>query len=241
MTLPKFEYSIIDIELKSQKKKVKFRPILVKDEKLLLIAKEGQNDTDIFTAVKQVVTNCLLDDKVNIDKLPLFELEYIFLVLRMQSINNYVELSYTDTEDKKDYKFQVNLEDIKIKYPNEKIDNKIVSEETKQTIGLVMRYPPASLYSNKEFLNAKETTTSADEIIYESIVSIFDNDKVYEASEYRKEELLDWVNSLDTKTYRKIQEFLESTPYMEHIITYKNTNGTERTIALRTLSDFFIL
>lgn len=239
--LPKFEYSIIDIELQSLKKKVKFRPILVKDEKLLLIAKESQNDTDIFSAVKQVVTNCLLDDKVNIDTLPLFELEYAFLVLRMQSINNFVELSYRDNEDQQDYKFQINLDSIKIKYPNEKIDNRIVSENSGKTIGVVMRYPPASLYSNKEFLNAKESSVSADEIIYESIVSIFDDENVYEASEYKKEELLDWVNSLDTKTYRKIQEFLESTPYMEHVINYKNTNGTERTITLRTLSDFFIL
>lgn len=240
--LPKIEYSIIDIELKSQKKKFKFRPILVKDEKLLLMAKESQSDSDIFTAVKQVVTNCSLDEKLNIDKLPLFELEYIFLVLRMQSINNYVELSYKDTEDQKDYKFQINLDDIKIVYPNEKLDNKLTIEGTKGGLaGIVMRYPPASLYSNKDFLNSKDQTSTADEIIYSSIVSLFDENNVYDASEHTKQEILDWVNSLDTKSYKKIQEFLESTPYMEHVIKYKNTNGTERIIKLRTLSDFFIL
>src|SRR6185437_5968754 len=127
----------------------------------------------------------------------------------MQSINNYVELSYKDTEDQKDYKFQINLEDIKITYPNDKIDNKILLNDAKNNLGIVLRYPPASLYSNKDFLNSKNQSTTADEIIYESIVSIFDDDHVYDTADQTKEEILEWVNSLDTKAYKKIQDFLE--------------------------------
>jgi hypothetical protein len=239
--LPKLEYPSIDIELKSSKKKLKFRPILVKEEKLLLMAKEGANDSDIFNAVKQVVANCSIDPAFNVDKLPLFELEYIFLYLRMQSINNVVELSYHDNEDKQDYKFSVNLEDIKIKYPETKVSNTINIDNTKT--GLVLRYPPASLYSNDKFLKSTSVTETFEEVLLNSIEQIFDEENVYDLSNgtTTKEEIIEFIDNVSSSTYKKIQVYFDSIPYMEHIINYKNKNGTERNISLRTLNDFFIL
>ena len=238
--LPKIDYPIIDIEFKSLKNsKIKFRPMLVKDEKILLIAKESNSDVDIFTAVKQVVTNCCLDDKFDINKIPLFELEYAFLFLRMQSINNIIELSYHDNEDEKDYKFTINLSDINIIYPEKKVDNKI--QLTDDGVGIVLLYPPASLYSNDKFLNSKGVSDSFDEILHASIEQIYDRENVYDIATTSKEELNTFLESIDSKSYKKIQEFFENVPYMEHIIKYKNGKGTDRTISLRTLNDFFIL
>ena len=237
--LPKIEYPINEIEFKSLNKKFKFRPMLVKEEKLLLMAKESQSDSDIFTAVKQVVTNCSLEEKLNVEKIPLFELEYTFLTLRMQSINNVVELSYHDSEDDQDYKFTVNLEDIKIKYPENPPSNKI--DVGKSGVGIVLRYPPASLYSNEKFLKATGVSASFDEILFSSIEQIYDAETVYDPSLQTREELTEFLETVDSSSYKKIQEFFESTPYMEHIIEYKNKSGTERKITLRTLNDFFIL
>jgi hypothetical protein len=202
------------------------------------MAKESQNVNDIFTAVKQVVNNCCMDNKVNIDKLPLYELEYAFLRLRMQSINNMVELSFHDNEDNQDYKFVVDLDTVQIKYP-EPADNKI--EVGTNGVGIILRHPPAALYSNENFLNAQGIPESFDEILFASIDQIYDEETVYEPAQSTREELEEFLESVDSSSYKKVQKFFESTPYMEHIIKYKNKNGTERTINLRSLSDFFIL
>lgn len=234
--LPKIEYPINEIEFKSLKRKVKFRPMLVKDEKILLMAKESNNETDIFSAIKQIVNNCAMDKKFNVDNIPLYELEYAFLNLRMQSVNNVVELSYHDNEDDTDYKFNVNIADVKIIYPDNAKNNII---KIGDNISLVLRYPPASLYSNEAFLKSKTMSSSFEEILLSSVDSIYDDtDNAYT---FTKEELKQFLDELDSATYKKIQEFFEATPYMEYIITYKNKNGTERHIPLRTLNDFFIL
>lgn len=239
MSLPKISHQINEIEFKSLGKKFKFRPILVKEEKLLLIAKQSESENDIFTTIKQVVNNCSLDSKFDVDKIPLFELEFAFLTLRIQSIGNILELSYHDSEDNKEYKFKINIEDIKIVYPKgEKVDGKV---ELPGGVGMVLRYPPASLYSNKDFLEAPNASASFDEILYESIEKIFDEDTVYDLSLEGRKEVEEFLESIDSSSYRKVQEFFENIPYMEYLIEYTNSKGTERKIVLRTLNDFFIL
>ena len=139
MPLPKIDYPIISIKVPSLKKDFRFRPFLVKEEKLLLMAKESDNASDILLAIKQIVTNCSLDDNLKIDKLALFDLEYIFLKLRAVSVDNVVKVAYKDYEDNKVYDFDINLDKIEVKFP-EKNDPKIkISEKT----GIIMRYPSA--------------------------------------------------------------------------------------------------
>ena len=239
MALPKLDYPTNEIEFKSLGKKIKFRPMLVKEEKLLLMAKQSEGDNDIFTAVKQVVNNCALDPKFDVDALPIFELEHAFLTLRMQSIGNEVDLSYHDEEDNMDYNFKVNLDDIKIVYPKgEKLDGKI---EVAPDVGIVFRWPPARLYSDRAFLDSKAPGQTFDEMLYASIDKIYDADSVYPIAEVKREEIEDFLDSLTPEAYKKIQEFFISVPYMEYKIEYKNKAGTEREIVLRTLSDFFML
>jgi T4 bacteriophage base plate protein len=239
MNLPKITYPLNEIEFKSLNKKFTFRPMLVKEEKILLIAKQSENENDIFTAIKQVVNNCLVEGQsLNIEELPLFELEYAFLRLRIQSIGDSIELSYKDNEDELEYKFNINLEDIVIKYPEVPAD-KIIN--ISKDMGLTLKYPPASLYDNKEFLNTSNPAVSFDEILYSSIDTIFDGEKLYLTKEVDRKELEDFISNIPSTIYKEIQKFFENIPHMEYVIEYKNKKGTDRKIELRTLNDFFIL
>ena len=116
MSLPKIEHPIFKIKIPSSKREVRFRPFLVKEEKILLIAKTSEQENDILLAIKQVVNNCALDD-LNIDKLALFDVEYLFLRIRAQSVNNIVSVTYRDNEDPMDYDFDIDLNNVNVVFP----------------------------------------------------------------------------------------------------------------------------
>ena len=234
MSLPKIEYPLFKIEIPSTKKKVTFRPFLVKEEKILLIAKASELDSDILIAIKQVVNNCAIDP-IDVDKLSLFDLEFVFLQIRAQSVNNIVNVSYRDTEDEQVYDFEIDLNEVTVKFP-EKLDNKI---EISGTTGIIMKYPEASLYEDKDFLS------SGDEAFYQLILrcieKFYDEESVYDAKQYSLKEIEDYVENLDIKTFDKIRDFILEQPRLSYEITYKNKLGNDRKIELTTLSDFFTL
>lgn len=236
LALPKFSHPILNFEIPSKKIKMNFRPFLVKEEKLLLMAKSSEENTDILTAIKQVVNNCALDPTFNINALTIFDLEFLFLKLRGSSINNIIKVSYEDSEDKKIYDFEIELDKVVIKFP-EKSEPKV---EITPTTGIILKYPPASLYDDKGFLSTKEESIMF-ELITRCIDQIYDDKTVYLGKDYKKEELLEFVESLDVKTFESIQNFLKDSPKMEYIIKYNNSKGSARSITLSTLSDFFTL
>lgn len=232
-SLPRIDYPIYNIEVPSLKKKYTFRPFLVKEEKLLLMAKESQNTTDILGAIKQIITNCLLDNRLDIDKLAIFDLEYIFLKLRAASVDNMVKVAYKDTEDNQIYEFDIDLNEIKVKYP-EKIENNIkITDKT----GLIMKFPSVTLYDDSDFLNLEKEYLF--ELIIRCIDKIYQNDEIYEAKDFTKEEIGSFLENLDIKTFEAVQKFLLSVPKLEHEINYKNSNNNDRKIVLSSLSDFF--
>jgi len=232
MSLPKIEYSMVNIKIPSLNKNYKFRPFLVKEEKLLLMARESENSEDILLAIKQVVNNCLLD-KLDIDKLAVFDLEYIFLKLRSISVDNIVTLSYTDLEDKKSYEFKINLDDVKVIYP-EKIDNNI---KINGKSGIVMSYPSASLYEDKEFLTLKKDYLF--ELIIKCLDKLYIEDNVYEFKNYKKQEIVEFLEGLNLKVFEQIQNFLLNVPKLNYEIKYTNSLGNNRSIVLNSLNDFF--
>ena len=235
MSLPKIDQPIYNIEIPSLKKNFPFRPFLVKEEKLILMAKEGKSETEILSAIKQIVNNCSLDPKFDVNKLALFDLEYIFLRLRAFSVDNNVKVSYKDTEDQKVYDFDVNLDDVKMVFPKE-TDNKI---EITDKSGILMKYPSAALYDDKEFMALEKDYMF--ELILRCIDSIYDGDEIYPARDYKKKELSDFLENLDIKTFQKIQRFLLAVPHMEYKIKYKNEKDHDREIVLTSLNDFFTL
>lgn len=233
MSLPKINYPIYDIKIPSLKKSFKFRPFLVKEEKLLLMAKESQNASDILTVVKQIVNNCCLDKTFNIDKLALFDLEFVFLKLRAYSVNNIVNVSYRDDEDETFHEFEVNLDKVEVVFPN-KIDNNI---KISKNSGILMKYPSASLYDDKEFLNLDKDFLF--ELIVRCIDKIYEDDTIYEGKDYKNEELSEFLENLDLKVFDQIQNFLVNIPKLNYEIDYVNKKGNSKKIVLSSLNDFF--
>jgi len=234
MALPKIEHPVFTLKVPSTQKNVKFRPFLVKEEKLLLMAKASEQEADLLQAIKQVVNNCAID-KIDIDKFSLFDIEYLFLRIRAQSVNNIVSVSYKDFEDNNIYDFDIDLNEVEVQFP-ETVDKTI---QITDKVGIVMKYPDASLYNDKEFLQ------SGDEAFYQLILrcieKFYDADGVYSAKNVPMKEIEDFVENLDVKTFDKVRDFMTSQPKLHYEIKYKNTLGNERKIELSTLTDFFTL
>lgn len=232
MALPKIDQPLFELTVPSTGKKITFRPFVVKEEKLLLIAQSG-GDTDMIRAIKQIIRNCVQED-INVDSLATFDLEYIFLKLRARSVNNIIKLSYRDNEDDQLYDFEIDLDKIEVEMP-EGVDPKI---KINDNVGMTMKYPSAGIADKlTEFENEVELLTF---FITNCIDTIYDENDVYIASEYSDKELGEFVDSLDVNTFDKIREFFEKIPRMRHVINYKNKMGNDRVIELSSIKDFFM-
>ena len=233
MTLPKISYPTYTIKVPSTKKNVKFRPFLVKEEKLLLMAKESENNSDILLSIKQIVNNCCLDENFDNEKMTIFDLEYIFIKLRAFSVDNIVKVSYKDEEDGQNYEFEVDLNAVEVEFPEKNENNIKISD----TFGILMKYPSASLYEDKDFLNLEKDYLF--ELIIRCIDKIYEGDNVFEAKNYTMKDLGDFLENLDSKTFVSIQDFLMNSPKLLHVMKYKNSLGNEKEIRLSSLNDFF--
>jgi hypothetical protein len=233
--LPKIKHPTFSFTIPSIKKAMLFRPFLTREEKILLIAKSSEDKAEIFRAIKQIVNNCCLDDNFDIDKLTLFDLEYLFLQLRAVSVNNIVKVSYRDNEDKQVYDFEIDITKVEVEFPKN-IDKKIMVDES---VGILMKYPPASILDDNEFLKAGNETFF--ELVMKCVDKVFDSDEVYTADSYTKKELEEFLDDCGIKTFEKIQEFMNNIPKLKHAIKYKNKMGNDREIVLDSLTDFFTL
>jgi len=233
MPLPKIDQPIFDMTIPSIGKNITFRPFLVKEEKILLIAQQSGNDTEVIRAIKQILNNCILID-IDLDSLAIFDIEYMFLKLRSKSVNNIVKLSYRDVEDGEVYDFELDLDTIEVTIP-ENINSKI---EINDNVGMTMKYPSASITDRmKEFDNEVDLMTF---FIVNCIDTIYDEDNVYVASDFTEEEISEFLDSLNVKSFEKIREFFESIPRLYHKIEYKNSIDNQRSIELTSLKDFFM-
>lgn len=237
MQLPKISHPITKVQTYVAKKNVQLRPMLVKEEKILLTAKAAtlQNESfqDMLQAIKQIVTNCIVDKNFDVDRLCLADLQYLFIKIRSISINNIVNISYTDPDDGEKYDFAINLDNVIVKMPEKQ--NKLI--KVTDTIGIQMKYPEASLYDDKEYFQSEDQ----DEVVYNCVEKIFDGDSVIQIKKENKEELKKWFEELPISSYEKIQEFFMDLPTLFYEIKYKNSLGNEKVITLRKLDDFFTL
>lgn len=234
--LPQLNHPTILIKIPKIEKEFKFRPLLVKEEKLLLIAKASKDENEIFRTIKQVIMNCALDSKFDINQFPLFVLEFIFIKLRAYSVGDTIEITYRDREDNKNYDFEIDLKKIEILFP-EVMNNKI---DITDKSGLLMKFPPTSLYDDNVYLNS-EGDDAFYRLIIRCIDQIYDEENVYPGSDFKEEELSEFLELLDIKSFDKIREFMANIPSIYYKIEYKNSVGSDRKIELRTLSDFFTL
>ena len=235
MALPKMQHPVFDVIIPSNKKQIKIRQMLVKEEKILLMAKVSEDNLDIFNSIKQIVTNCIMSEDVDTDLLTIFDLEYIFIKIRAVSISNISKVSYRDNEDEKMYEFEIDLNKIDLIYPD-KVDSLIRAG----SIGISMKFPEAKLYSDKSFLS-----TVGEDLLYmmltKSIDKIYSEDVVYDTKDYKQEDLNVFVDNLNIDTLDKMKNFLDSIPRLNYELNYKNSFGNDRKIVLSTLDDFFTL
>lgn len=235
MGLPKVLHPTFSLVLPSTKQTIHFRPFLVKEEKILLIAQSSEDKSDIVKAIKQVVQNCIIEDDIDVNEFTTFDLEYFFIKLRSKSVQNIVKLSYKDREDGKVYDVEVDLETVQVK-ENTNVSNKI---ELSPTSGIVLRYPKVSISDEVEAITDPVEFNFA--IIEACIDCVYDGDNVYKLKDFAKEEVREYINNLDVKTYQSIQAFIDAMPTIEHTLSYTNSKGREVRIVLRTITDFFSL
>jgi hypothetical protein len=231
MALPKIKHPTYKVVIPSTKKTITLRPFTVLEEKILLMAKSSNNSDDVIASIKQIVQNCIVES-VDVDKMPTFDLEYIFIKLRSKSVGEIIELDYTDSITKEVIKFKLNLEDIEVKKdPNH--TNKIMVQDN---IGMVLKYP--TLEDVKIIEASDKQEDAVFEVLYNCVESVFDDSSVY--PEFTKEELSDFIDSLPIDSMNKIREFFDTMPVIEHNVVLKNAAGDEKTITLKGITSFFI-
>ena len=234
MSLPKISHPTFNVVIPSTKTKVRLRPFLVREEKILLLAQTSEDPSDISDAIKQVINNCAIDT-VDVDQLTTFDLEYLFLKLRAKSVGNVIELKYTDPGDEKVYDIVVDLDDVEMLI-NPEHTTKI---EISKTSGLMLRYPKADMAGD-----LKNIQTEVDllfSIIKYCIEKVYDEDNVYVMADFSEEEIDEFVNELNVDAFQKIQKFFETMPRLHYEAKYKTKDGDERSVVLKTLTDFFTL
>ena len=243
MALPKIDVPIFEVKLFSLDKKVKFRPFTVKEEKLFLIASESDDPQSAITTIKQVLNNCVIDD-TDIDSLPLFDVEMLFLNLRARSIGEVVELKYKcnnniTEEDGREHKcgnevgVDVNvLEVLPEGGPNHSKKNQINDK-----LGMVMKYPKMDVIVN---MDDKENIDSVLQMIVSCIDYIYDSDNLYYAKDSTKEELIEFLETLQAKDLENIKQFFETMPKMKKTLDFKcGKCGYKEKIDVEGIQNFF--
>jgi hypothetical protein len=235
MPLPQIAAPTFELIQPSTQETLQYRPFLVKEEKLLLIAKESGDKKDIHNAIKQIVNNCVLKDGFDANHIPIFDMEYIFINIRSKSVSNIVNFKVEDSTDGQEYELEVNLDEVQV-VTNEEHTKKIVVNDQ---IGIVMKYPMPEIA--ERIMEMTSFTNIAYETIMSSIDYVYDEENVYPWNENSKEQKEMFLDSLDTKIYDKLTDFFATMPKIEHIVSYTNSKGEEKKVIFRNLEDFFTL
>jgi hypothetical protein len=232
MALPSISAPEFKTTIPSTGQQITYRPFLVKEEKVLLMAMEGDDTAEITNAISNILKSCVLDE-IDPGKLSTFDIEYLFLQLRGKSVGEVIELSvsHPDSECKHRTDVKVNIDEIKL--VGGEIDSKIMLTDT---IGVKMRYP--TMAQSLASTNNKSETDILFELIASCVEYVFDETDVY--NEFSAKEMEEWVNSLNQTQFKKIVEFLQEIPKLQHEIKWKcDACGEEDSVILEGMQSFF--
>ena len=237
MALPIANVAQYELTLPSQQKKIKYRPFLVKEEKILLMALETQKPDDMLEAVKNIVKSCTFNE-INPKDYPLFDLEYIFLQIRSKSVGEISKIKVLCPDDKKTYeKIEVDLSKVEVYVEDDHSNNIVLDEDRK--LGVVLNYPSLKII-NSGILTGDVKLEQMYELIVNSIEQIYEGDKVHMAKDTDKKELEDFVNNLSGEQMKNIQKFFETMPRLEQKVKVTNSKTkVESEVTLKGLADFF--
>ena len=236
MALPQVKTPTYELVVPSTDEKLKYRPFLVKEEKILMIAMEGGEQSGIIDAVKQIVASCTFE-KFDISKSPIFDVEYIFLNIRAKSVGEVSTVNLRCPDDKETFvPTEIDLTKVEVEMKDEH-NNKI---ELTDEMGMIMTYP--TIESFAEYDGTVVNASNMIDIIASCIAQIYDKggEDVYEAKDSTKQELIEFIEQLNSKQFADIQKFFDTMPKLTHTVKIKNPKTEkESEITLSGLNDFF--
>ena len=237
MPLPKIVTPTFELDLPSSGKTIKYRPFLVKEEKLLVIALESEDSQQITTAIKAVISDCILSKDVKIETLPTFDIEYLFLNIRGKSVGEVVEVNIVCPDDgETEVKISINLDEIQV----------IRNEEHTKTVKLYdtyfmdMKYPSLEQFIRNNFEFENPDMDQSFELIGSCIDKIYDNEEVWSTSDVSPQEVKDFLEQLNSTQFKEIEKFFSTMPKLSHTIDVKNPKTKKKSkVTLEGLSSFF--
>ena len=236
MALPKLNTPTYELEVPSTDEKIKYRPFLVKEEKILLMAMESKDNAQIINAVKDIVSSCTFE-KLNVATMPMFDMEYIFLNIRAKSVGEVSKLKILCPDDKKTYaSVELDLTKVEVQVGDDH-SNKI---ELTDDMGMIMTYPTIDSFQDGgiQTINASNML----EVVGSCILQIYEDkgEKIYQAKDQTKKELTEFVESMNTGQFKQVQAFFDTMPKLKHTIKVKNPKTKKSSdVTLMGLNDFF--
>ena len=238
MPLPKIATPSYELEIPSTKKIVKYRPFLVKEEKILIIAMESEDPKQITEAVKNVISNCILTKGIRVDQLATFDIEYLFLNIRGKSVGETVDVLITCPDDgQTQVPMSINLDDIEVEFK----DNHSRDIKLDATLTLRMRYPSLQEFVKNNFIDEnKISVEDTFDVICSCIEQIYSEEESWSASDVTKKELKEFLDQLTSQQFKEVEKFFETMPKLSHTLKIKNPNTeVESEVVLEGLTSFF--
>ena len=238
MPLPKIATPTYELELPSTEKTIRYRPFLVKEEKLLVLALESEDNKQITTAIKTVIKNCISTKGIKVETLPTFDIEYLFLNIRGKSVGEELEVNIICPDDEvTEVPVTIDLDDIQVEKSEDhnnriQIDSKIMME---------MKYPSLDQFikNNFDFKEGNQMDQSFD-LIASCIDKIYTEDEVWSTADCTKKEVKEFLESMNSSQFKDIEKFFETMPKLQHTITVKNPKTkVESDVVLEGLASFF--
>ena len=237
MPLPKISTPTYELVLPSTGKKIKYRPFLVREEKVLIIAMESEDERQIASAVKDLIKNCILTRGVKVDDLATFDIEYLFLNIRGKSVGEDVEVLVTCPDDgKTQVPTVINLDDIKVQ-KGEGHSRDIVLDSD---LTLRMKYPSMSEFVKNNFSGEEITVEGTFNLISSCVEQVFNEEESWSAADCTPKEMNEFLEQLSSKQFKEIEKFFETMPKLSHTVKVKNPNtDVDNEILLEGLNAFF--
>ncbi len=238
MPLPKISTPTYELELPSTDQTIKYRPFLVKEEKLLVIALESEDTKQITTAIKTVIKNCIHTKDIKVETLPTFDIEYLFLNIRGKSVGEKVDVNIVCPDDNEtNVSVSIDLDEIRIQ-KNEGHTNKIKVDDK---IMMEMKYPSLEQFIKNNFdFNNENAMEQSFDLIASCIDKIYTEEEVWIAADVTKKELIDFLEQLNSSQFKQIEKFFETMPRLSHKIKVTNPKTeVESEVILEGLASFF--
>ena len=238
MPLPKIATPTYELELPSSEQTIKYRPFLVKEEKLLVIALESEDNKQITNAIKAVIKACILTKGIKVETLPTFDIEYLFLNIRGKSVGEELEVNVFCPDDgETQVPVTINLDDIHVQ-KTEDHTNKIQIDET---VMMEMKYPSLEQFIKNNFdFNEKNAMDQSFDLIASCIGKIYTEEEVWSTADCTKKEVKDFLEGMNSSQFKDIEKFFETMPKLSHTVKVKNpVTDIESDVVLEGLASFF--